>query len=229
MPGMDGLTLSEKINKLNLKKNIPLILLSSFSYREKKVGFSEFAATLTKPVKLSHLQDALITVLIGNGKKTKKQTELPSKFGTEIGEQYPLRILLAEDNKVNQKVALRYLEKIGYKASIAFNGIEVLEAMKQQSFDVILMDVQMPEMDGERCTIEIRNLGSSIKQPRIIAVTANALSSDRDRYLSIGMDDYIVKPFKIEELVQALIESHIFLKKSEDIPEEEKKLKSFST
>ena len=220
MPGMDGLTLSEKIRKLNFKNNLPLILLSSFGYREKKIGFSEFAATLTKPVKLSNLQDALITVLKGNGKVTKKQTELPSKFGTEIGEQYPLHLLLAEDNKVNQKVALRYLEKIGYKASIAFNGLEVLEALKQQLFDVILMDVQMPEMDGEQCTIEIRSRGSEIHQPRIIAVTANALSSDRDRYLSIGMDDYIVKPFKIEELVRALIESHIYLKKTEEVTEE---------
>ena len=229
MPGMDGLTLSEKIRMLNLKQNLPLILLSSFGYREKKVGFSEFAATLTKPVKLSHLQNALITVLKGNGKKTKKETELPSKFGVEIGSQYPLKILLAEDNKVNQKVALRYLEKIGYKAGIAFNGIEVLEMMKQQDYDVILMDVQMPEMDGEQCTSEIRNLGSSIRQPRIIAVTANALSSDRDRYLANGMDDYVVKPFKIEELVRALIESHIFLKKSEEVTVEEKKENSYST
>ena len=229
MPGMDGLTLSEKIRMLNLKQNLPLILLSSFGYREKKVGFSEFAATLTKPVKLSHLQNALITVLKGNGKKTKKETELPSKFGVEIGSQYPLKILLAEDNKVNQKVALRYLEKIGYKAGIAFNGIEVLEMMKQQDYDVILMDVQMPEMDGEQCTTEIRNLGSSIRQPRIIAVTANALSSDRDRYLANGMDDYVVKPFKIEELVRALIESHIFLKKSEEVTVEEKKENSYST
>ncbi len=229
MPGMDGLTLSEKIRKLNLKQNLPLILLSSFGYREKKVGFSEFAATLTKPVKLSHLQNALIAVLKGNGKKTKKENELPSKFGVEIGSQYPLKILLAEDNKVNQKVALRYLEKIGYKAGIAFNGIEVLEMMKQQDYDVILMDVQMPEMDGEQCTNEIRNLGSSIRQPRIIAVTANALSSDRDRYLANGMDDYVVKPFKIEELVRALIESHIFLKKAEKLTEEEKKENSYST
>ena len=87
----------------------------------------------------------------------------------------------------------------------------------------------MPEMDGEKCTTEIRNLSSSIRQPRIIAVTANALSSDRDRYLANGMDDYIVKPFKIEELVRALIESYIFLKKSEEIPEEEKKSNTYST
>jgi CheY-like chemotaxis protein len=220
MPGMDGITLSEEIRKLDKDHTIPLILLSSLGYRENRVDFCEFTATLTKPVKLSHLHDTLKTVLSGKGKKTKKPTELPAKFGVEISAQYPLRILLAEDNIVNQKVALRYLERIGYKASIAFNGIEVLEAMKLQPFDVILMDVQMPEMDGEQCTAEIRNLGSAIHQPRIIAVTANALSSDRDKYLSNGMDDYIIKPFKVEELVRALIDSYIFLKQSEEIFED---------
>ena len=228
MPGMDGLTLSEEIRKLNIKHNMPLILLSSFGYREKKVGFSEFTATLTKPVKLSHLQDTLVTVLNGNNKEAKKPTQLPAKFGVEIGAQYPLRILLAEDNIVNQKVALRYLEKIGYKASVAFNGIEVLEAMQLQTFDVILMDVQMPEMDGERCTNEIRNLGPAVRQPRIIAVTANALTSDRDKYLSNGMDDYIVKPFKVEELVRALIDSYIFLKPSEENSEDDKKAQTYT-
>jgi PAS domain S-box-containing protein len=223
MPGMDGLTLSEEIRKLNIKNSMPLILLSSFGYRENKAAFSEFTATLTKPVKLSHLHDTLITVLKGKSEKIKKQTELPAKFGAEIGEQYPLQILVAEDNIVNQKVALRYLERIGYKASVAFNGIEVLEAMQLQTFDVILMDVQMPEMDGERCTTEIRNLGPAVRQPRIIAVTANALTSDRDRYLSNGMDDYIVKPFKVEELVHALIESYIFLKQFKEMSDDEKK------
>jgi PAS domain S-box-containing protein len=217
MPGMDGLTLSEKISSMNLKQNMPLILLSSISYRDKKVEFTEFAAILTKPVKLSHLQDTLITVIKGNGKTIKKKNEFPKKFDMKIGMEHPLRILLAEDNIVNQKVALRYLEKIGYKASAAFNGVEVLKALKMQTFDVILMDIQMPEMDGEQCTIKIRDLGSKITQPRIIAITANALSSDRDRYLSIGMDGYIVKPFKIEELVRLLIESYNFLHLSEEI------------
>jgi len=228
MPGMDGLMLSEKIRKLHLKQTLPLILLSSFGYREKKVGLSEFAATLTKPVKLSHLHDALITVLKGKINKSAKTNQLPAKYNVEIAEQYPLRILLAEDNKVNQKVALRYLEKIGYKAGIAFNGLEVLEALKHQVFDVILMDVQMPEMDGEQCTIEIRKMGSKIFQPRIVAVTANAMSSDKEKYLSIGMDDYVVKPFKVDELVRALIESYIFLKQAEELIEDEKKAGTYS-
>jgi len=197
-------------------KKLPLILLSSYGYREKKIGFSHFAATLTKPIKLAHLYNALVTVLSKTTTTAVKEHATPVHFDSEIGHQYPLRILLAEDNKINQKVALRFLEKIGYRADVAFNGIEALEALKRQSYDVVLMDVQMPEMDGEQCTLEIRKHLQAGKQPRIIAVTANALSTDRDRYLSIGMDDYIVKPFKLEELVRALVESHIQRKQSEE-------------
>ena len=216
MPQMDGVTLAEEIRKLTSGKKLPLILLSSYGYREKKIGFSHFAATLTKPIKLAHLYNALVTVLSKTTTTAVKEHAAPVHFDSEIGHQYPLRILLAEDNKINQKVALRFLEKIGYRADVAFNGIEALEALKRQSYDVVLMDVQMPEMDGEQCTLEIRKHLQAGKQPRIIAVTANALSTDRDRYLSIGMDDYIVKPFKLEELVRALVESHIQRKQSEE-------------
>ena len=216
MPQMDGVTLAEEIRKLTSGKKLPLILLSSYGYREKKIGFSHFAATLTKPIKLAHLYNALVTVLSKTTTTAVKEHATPVHFDSEIGHQYPLRILLAEDNKINQKVALRFLEKIGYRADVAFNGIEALEALKRQSYDVVLMDVQMPEMDGEQCTLEIREHLPAGKQPRIIAVTANALSTDRDRYLSIGMDDYIVKPFKLEELVRALVESHIQRKQSEE-------------
>jgi len=216
MPQMDGVTLAEEIRKLTSGKKLPLILLSSYGYREKKIGFSHFAATLTKPIKLAHLYNALVTVLSKTTTTAVKEHATPVHFDSEIGHQYPLRILLAEDNKINQKVAVRFLEKIGYRADVAFNGIEALEALKRQSYDVVLMDVQMPEMDGEQCTLEIRKHLQAGKQPRIIAVTANALSTDRDRYLSIGMDDYIVKPFKLEELVRALVESYIQRKQSEE-------------
>jgi two-component system sensor histidine kinase/response regulator len=215
MPEMDGVTLAEEIKKLPSGKKLPLILLSSYGYREKKIGFSKFAATLTKPIKLAQLYNAMVTVLCRiTTHAAKEQPETPTRFDAEIGQMYPLSILLAEDNKINQKVALRFLEKIGYNADVAFNGIEAMKAFKRQTYDVVLMDVQMPEMDGEQCTIEIRKQIPAAQQPRIIAITANALSTDRDRYLSIGMDDYIVKPFKIEELVRALVESHIHLKQS---------------
>jgi PAS domain S-box-containing protein len=208
MPEMDGVMLAEEIRSLDSKKKMPLILLSSYSFREKNAKESEFAATLTKPIKLAHLHNALITVSLKRQMDVAKKNPSPVQFDSEIGKCYPLRILLAEDNTINQKVALRFLDKIGYRADVAFNGIEVLEALKHQTYDIILMDVQMPEMDGEQATMQIRNQLPESQQPRIIAVTANAMKSDLDRYVSNGMDDYLVKPFKIEDLVRILIESY---------------------
>ena len=118
----------------------------------------------------------------------------------------PLRILLAEDNIVNQKVTLRMLNKLGYHADVAANGLEVLQAIERQPYDVVLMDVQMPEMDGMEAARKIRERRSD-GQPRIIALTAYALQGDRDKCLAAGMDDYISKPVKLEEL-QAVLESH---------------------
>ncbi len=213
MPEMDGVMLAEEIRKIEKRKSLPLILLSSYGYHlEKDWDFSIFAATLTKPIKFSQLCNALTTVLKKNKAFVKKQRDIKSmKFDSTIGKQYPLTILLAEDNTVNQKVALRILEKLGYRADIAFNGLEVIDALKRQDYNVILMDVQMPELDGEQATIEIRRTLPPKRQPRIVAMTANAMKSDRDRYMEAGMDDYIVKPFKIEELVRALIESYTYL------------------
>jgi CheY-like chemotaxis protein len=138
----------------------------------------------------------------------KKQEQFEIKFDTEIGKKYPLRTLLAEDNIVNQKVALRFLEKVGYKADVAFNGIEVLNALKLQNYDVILIDIQMPELDGEQTTIEIRRQLPKDLQPRIIAMTANAWKKDHERYLLNGMDDFLIKPFKMENLIRVLIDSY---------------------
>ena len=125
----------------------------------------------------------------------------------DMGQSHPLRILVAEDNKVNQKVAVGLLGKIGYRADIAVDGLEVLEALKRQPYDVILMDGQMPEMDGEQATLEIRKRWPTAKQPRIIAMTANVLKGERERYLAMGMDDYITKPIRIEDLVRVLNQS----------------------
>ena len=110
-----------------------------------------------------------------------------------------IRILLAEDNPVNQKLALRLLEKMGYSADVAENGIEALHAMEHKDYDVVLMDVQMPEMDGWQATREIRQRWPRERQPRIIAVTANALSGDAERCLAAGMDEYVSKPIRSAE------------------------------
>jgi CheY-like chemotaxis protein len=121
-----------------------------------------------------------------------------------MAERLPLHILLAEDNAVNQKLALLMLERLGYRASVAANGNEVLAAILRQHFDVVLMDVQMPEMDGLEATRRIRAEFPAEAQPRIIAMTANAMKEDRAVCLSAGMDDYISKPIQVRQLVGSL-------------------------
>ena len=123
----------------------------------------------------------------------------------EMGTRLPVRILLAEDNMVNQMVALRLLKRLGYRADVAANGLEVLEALDRQAYDVVLMDVQMPEMDGLEATRRI--VADERPRPRIIALTANVMTGDRERYLEAGMDDYISKPIRMPELVEALQQS----------------------
>ena len=122
----------------------------------------------------------------------------------------PLRILLAEDNAVNQKLALRLLSQMGYRADVAANGLEAIQAVERQTYDVVLMDVQMPEVDGLEATRQIcaRSLasdaGTTAKRPRIIAMTANAMQGDREICFKAGMDDYVSKPIRIAELADAL-------------------------
>jgi CheY-like chemotaxis protein len=128
-------------------------------------------------------------------------------FDVQMARQHPLRILLAEDSLVNIKIALWFLRKLGYHADVAFNGIEVIDALKRRSYDVILMDAEMPEMDGRQATMLIRKDFPSDQQPNIIAMTANAKHGDREEYLSLGMNDYITKPIKMEDLIRSLMAS----------------------
>jgi len=115
-----------------------------------------------------------------------------------------LKVLVAEDNHISQKVALRMLQRLGYRADLAANGLEVIEAVERQKYDFILMDVQMPEMDGLAATKYIRQNVAEDQQPRIIAITANALVGDRERCMAAGMNGYLSKPVRIEELQQVL-------------------------
>src|SRR5439155_23374712 len=124
--------------------------------------------------------------------------------GGGMPETSALRILLAEDNAVNQKVALKILDKLGYRADVASNGLEALEALERQSFDVVLMDVQMPEMDGLDASRRICERWPDESRPRIIAMTANAMIEDREACFAAGMDDYVAKPVRREELAEAL-------------------------
>jgi CheY-like chemotaxis protein len=122
--------------------------------------------------------------------------------------RHPLRILLAEDNVVNQKLALRLLSQMGYRADLASNGIEAIESVERQTYDVVLMDVQMPEMDGLEASKRITARWAADMRPRIIAMTANAMAGDRELCMAAGMDDYVTKPIRVEALVQALYQAH---------------------
>jgi len=134
----------------------------------------------------------------------KKYAVSRPQFDREMAHHHPLHILVAEDNPVNQKVALSLLARIGYRADVVANGQEAIEALLRQPYDVVLMDGQMPEMDGSEATRQIRQQISANRQPHIIAMTADALQGDRERYLEAGMDDYISKPIRLEDLVRAL-------------------------
>ena len=115
-----------------------------------------------------------------------------------------LKVLLAEDNVVNQKLALRLLQQLGYRADLAANGIEAIECIARQTYDVVLMDVQMPEMDGLEASRQITRRWPAAARPRIIAMTANAMQGDREMCIAAGMDDYVTKPIRVDQLVEAL-------------------------
>lgn len=202
MPVMDGLTLARRIRQIEEAATLPLVMASSVGSRETLKEESYFAAYLTKPIKPKHL----LAALTGIFDETAVVVNPPVKkaIDPDMGRNHPLRILLAEDNLINQKVALRILERMGYQADLAASGLEVLEAMQRQQYDVVLMDVQMPNMDGVEATEQIRDIWPKEQQPAIIAMTANALTGDREKYLEAGMDDYISKPVRIQELMDAL-------------------------
>jgi PAS domain S-box-containing protein len=206
MPDMDGLTLAKTIQSNPVYANLPLIMLTSLGRRSEDESQAHFAAYLTKPIKSSLLYEALVSIF-EEFPAAKKSDTIPTRFDPKMGEKHPLHILLAEDNIINQKVAVSILERLGYRPDVAANGLEALEALRRQDYDAILMDVQMPEMDGEEASARIHEEWPVERQPRIIAMTANALEGDRDYYIGVGMDDYISKPVRVEELIRALLQT----------------------
>jgi len=163
---------------------------------------------LLKPIKPQLLRQAILSAL-GARAPVPLPAEAPELAARPAGEaqsanHQALHILLVEDNAVNQKVASRLLERMGYRADVASNGLEALEALRRQSYDVVLMDVQMPEMDGLEASRRIQRDWPAGQRPRIIAMTAEAMQGDRERCLAAGMDDYISKPVKMDELRRAL-------------------------
>ncbi|MDQ6684652.1 MAG: response regulator, partial [Pseudomonadota bacterium] len=187
MPEMDGLALAAEAYRL--RPALPLVLFSSLGRREE--GDSLFAATLAKPLHQSQLFDTLVTLLVHDAAPKAAQAAAKPKIDATLAARHPLRILLAEDNVVNQKLALRLLQQMGYRADLASNGIEAVESVERQAYDVVLMDVQMPELDGLDATRRIRKLGPAHESLRIVAMTANAMQGDREMCMDAGMDDYL--------------------------------------
>jgi GAF domain-containing protein/DNA-binding response OmpR family regulator len=195
MPGMDGVELAHRLRAL--RPELPLVLYTSLGG-----GAIDpvFAAVLAKPVKQSQLFDLLVLLLSGGAVE---RAPVGEDAAAKLGERHPLRVLLAEDNTVNQQLALLLLESMGYRADVVSNGVEAVEAVNRLPYDLVLMDVQMPEMDGLEATRRIRADGPSA-QPRIVAMTANAMQGDREACLTAGMDDYLAKPIRPEQLAAAL-------------------------
>jgi CheY-like chemotaxis protein len=191
--GMDPVSLANEVRANQI--SVPIILCTAFG--RKRDCCNQFASFLSKPIKPALLHEALLNIFDENA----SENSLPEKTSPAV--HHPLRILLAEDNAVNQKVALKMLKKIGYRADLAANGLEVLQALERLPYDVVLMDVQMPEMDGLEATRRIRELWPS-GGPKVVAITAYAMEGDRERCLGAGMDDYISKPMQIQELARAL-------------------------
>jgi CheY-like chemotaxis protein len=199
---MDGLQLGQRIHAS--RPNLPLVLFSSLGRREAGDTEGLFSAYLAKPVHQSHLFDTLVGLLAHDFAPKEIKAAKP-KTDPDMAARHPLRILLAEDNVVNQKLAMRLLQQMGYRADLASNGIEAVESVQRQTYDVVLMDVQMPEMDGLEAARRINTQSPNGRRPRIVAMTANAMQSDRDMCFAAGMDDYVAKPIRVDQLVEALL------------------------
>jgi signal transduction histidine kinase/CheY-like chemotaxis protein len=207
MPEMDGVTLAHAIRESSAGATLPLILFTSLGRREARAESEGFAAYLNKPIKPSQIFDALVSVLPDQPVLVSQRSATRGELDPEMARRHPLRILLAEDNVVNQKLALRLLAQMGYRADLAANGLEAIDAVERQTYDVVLMDVQMPELDGFEASREIVRRWGGEGRPRIVAMTANAMQGDRELCMAAGMDDYVAKPVRVEELIAALEQS----------------------
>ena len=199
MPGMDGIELAKALK--DIIPQVPIILLTSVGAETRSNHPHLFNSVLTKPVKQGQLFN-LVQSELKPGKQPAQEEKSKTVLSEDFAKLYPLDILLAEDNLINQKLAMKVLSKLGYTPELANNGKEAVEKLMLKDFHIILMDMLMPEMDGLEATIAIRK--TSPYQPVIIAMTANALPEDREACLKAGMNDYISKPISLEILVRTL-------------------------
>lgn len=182
-----------------------IIALRSLVDRIPDLSKARFSTVMTKPLKRAQFYAALVKAVSPTVSHPSTHKAIPMvSTAVPLAERFPLRILLAEDHPINQKVALHNLKQLGYRADVAANGLEVLAALQRQTYDVVLMDIQMPEMNGLEASRQIRSMTTDVIQPHIIAVTANVTEMDRQQCREAGMNDYLGKPFRREQLVRAL-------------------------
>jgi CheY-like chemotaxis protein len=207
MPGMTGAVLAKAIKADETLKNIRLVLMTSMSQREDTKSILEmgFVACLSKPVRQCDLRDCL-SVLLGSKPEHQGTQHADRRDATNKMSSSTARILLTEDNLVNQQVALGILKKMNLYADTVSNGKEAIKALQERPYDLVLMDVQMPEMDGYEATAIIRDPLSKVLNNRIpiIAMTANAMQGDKEKCMSAGMNDYLTKPINPQNLAKAL-------------------------
>ena len=206
MPEMDGLTLAAELRRCFRGEGLSMVLMSAIGRQEARelTELSDSWVYLTKPIRTSQLYDALLRGVIGKGAGA-EQLATAKPIDARLGERLPLRILIADDNELNRNLALRMLERLGYRAQVAVNGREILEAINRERYDIVLTDVQMPEMDGLEAARRIREQLGEKDRPRVIAMTASAMVGDRERFLAAGMDDYVSKPVRPEDLEAVLV------------------------
>ena len=207
MPGMDGLTLARAIRANPDLAGIKLLLLSSWTEAGHSIDVQAAGidARLPKPVRSSRLLAQLVTLLGRDSAEAAPSPRPTADVGLPSPATRSARILVAEDNAVNQKLIARLLEKKGHRVDVVANGREAVDAVTRIGYDLVLMDVQMPEMDGLEATRQIRAADrSEVARIPIIALTANAMQGDQERCLSAGMDDYLAKPVKPVDLAAAL-------------------------
>ncbi|HEX9510526.1 MAG TPA: two-component regulator propeller domain-containing protein [Puia sp.] len=200
MPEMDGIGLANAIRQKN--RELPIILLSSVGNETRGKYANLFGAVMNKPVKHHLLLRHITRLLQGTESPSDQETLQQQKLSDTFAGTYPMQILIAEDNPVNQQLITHILQKLGYAPEMVDNGREAIDRLEQQSFDLIMMDVQMPVMDGLEATRYIRRKYKT--KPVIVALTADAQEEDRQECLSAGMDDYISKPMQLEKLLNIL-------------------------
>jgi len=204
MPGRDSPTLLRRLREQPGRAELPVILLTALGASGPVPADLGLAAQLAKPVKAMALHDTLAGILTGHARHAARRRAAPDVAQRRLAELHPLAILLAEDNVTNQRVAQLILGRLGYRADLANNGLEAIAALERQPYDVVLMDVQMPEMDGLTAAREICARWPVARRPRLVAMTANAMVGDRDDCMAAGMDDYVAKPVQLADLEAAI-------------------------